>query len=281
MPSPTVRSRRLAAILRHYRLRTDLLQRDVARHVNRTVQWVCRVENAATCRPSVGDVRSLLALYQVTDPAEVERVATLAAEVKQNGWWHEYDLSAAHATFVGLEAEASQKRVWEPLLIPGLLQIPDYARAIITAGPDDLPPGRVEELVRVRAERQKLLVRPVPLVLHAITDEAALRRQVGSPALMRAQMAHIAEVAQAPNVTVQVLPFSAGAHQGMTGAFTILGYPDPDDHDIVYCDTPAGPVYTEDDDDIGRAHRAFANLSAASLSAGDSMDLIAKAAVGL
>lgn len=281
MASPTVRSRRLAAILRQYRLRTNLRQRDVARHVNRTVQWVCRAEKAATCRPSVGDVRSLLALYGVTDPAETERVAALAAEVKKNGWWHEYDLSAAHATFVGLEAEAKEKRVWEPVLVPGLLQTPDYTRAVITSGPDVLTSARVEELVRVRAERQKLLVRPVPLRLRAVVDEAVLRRLVGGRELMRAQLAHVTEAAQMPNVTVQVLPFGAGAHMGMTGSFTILCYPDPGDHDIVYADNPAGPAYREEQPDIDRAHRAFSYLAAAALPPGESMDFIAKAARSL
>lgn len=281
MSGPTVRSRRLAQILRDLRKAAGLRQDAVARHLHHTVQWVSRTENAATCRPSVGDVRALLALYGVTGAAEIDRVVRLAVEVKQNGWWHEYDLNATLATLVSLEAEASAKRVWECAFIPGLLQTEAYARAVIAAGLDELAPRRVDELARVRMERQKVLHRPGPLRLSAVIGEQVLHRPAGGRDVMRAQLRHLCEAAEAENVTVRLLPYAAGEHPGMTGAFTILSFPDPADHDIVYCDTPAGAVYAEEPHDIGRAGRAFEMLTAASLPPRESIDLAARYAAQL
>jgi hypothetical protein len=277
----TVRSRRLAGILAAYRKAAGLRQPEVAAYVGRTSVWVSRTETPATCRPSVGDVRALLTLYGVTDPAEIDRVISLAGEVRQPGWWHDYDLSQSHAELVALESEAKGKRVFEIAFIPGLLQTEGYARAVIAAGPDNLDEGRVAKLVRVRMERKKILHRPAPLMLHAIADEAALRRPAGGLAVMRAQLAHLGEAARAPNVTFQVLPFSAGAHPGMAGSFTILEYPHPDDHDVLYTETAAGATYAEDAGRIDRAYRAFAHLAALSLPPGETMDLVARYAADL
>jgi hypothetical protein len=278
MPGSTVRSRRLAQILREKRKAAGISKAEAASLASHSLMWIYRVEKPETCRPHPNDVRRLLQIYGVTDPAETERAAALAAEARRNGWWHEYDLPAATATYVGLEAEAAAKKTWECTFIPGLLQTEDYARAVITSGLDDLDSGKIGELVRARMERQKILHRPGPLALHNVIGEQVLHRVIGGPAVMRAQLLHVAGAAQAENVTVQVLPFAAGAHPGMTGAFTILSYPDPDDHDIVYVDTAVGPVYAEEPPDIGRAHRAFSRLAAAALPPHDSIELIAKAA---
>ena len=281
MTGPTVRSRRLAAILREKRRASGRKQKEVAAHLNRTVEWVCRTENPATCRPSVGDVRALLAFYKVTDPAEVERVAAIAAEVRQPGWWHEYELSSKFATFVALEAEAHEAYVWEPSVIPGLLQTEAYARAVIASGPDWLSRDRVDALVRVRAQRQKILHAEDPLRVTAIIDEAVLRRVVGSKDLMREQLARVREAAAAPNVIVRVLPSCAGAHPGTTGPFIILRYADQDGHDVLYVESPAGGMYYEDTDDVQRAHRAFGRLASLSLAPGRSIDLIRTVESGL
>lgn len=281
MPSPTVRSRQLAQKLRRYREAAGVTQAHVAHHLNHTIQWISRTENAKTCRPSVGDVRSLLSLYGVTDTLEIAQVVALATEARQPGWWQAFDLSSTHGTFVALEAEAESKLAWEPQLIPGLLQVPGYARVVIASGPDPLLPGRVEELVRVRMERQKVLFREAPLIIEEIIDEAVLRRVIGTPALMKEQLQHLCEQAEAPNVTLRVLPDGVGAHPAVTGPFTILRYPDDDDHDVLYCETPAGMMYAEHPADAARANRIFSHLKTLALSPRETIDLAARYAADL
>src|SRR6185312_13800308 len=144
MAGTTVRSRRLAGILKEYRKASGLRQPEVAAYVGRISVGVARTETAATCRPSVGDVRALLVLYGVTSPAEIEQVVDLARQVRETGWWHDYGLSDTHRSFVALESEAAGKRVWSDMFIPGLLQTEGYARAVITAGPDTLDDARVD-----------------------------------------------------------------------------------------------------------------------------------------
>ena len=274
MPVPTVRSRRLAGILRDKRRAAGRTQAEVARHLGRTVRWVSRTETPAECRPSVGDVRALLAFYRVTDPAEVDAIAAIAAEVREPGWWHEYDLPSKLATFVALETEAAAGFVWESSLVPGLLQTEAYARAVISAGPDWLAPDRIDALVSARARRQKILHREEPLHLAAIIDEAVLRRVVGGREVMAEQLARVREAAEAPNVTVRLLLSSAGAHPGQTGPFTILRYGDKDGRDVLYCENPAGGMYYEDEADVQRAHRAFGRLGSMSLSPARSIAFI-------
>ncbi len=280
-PGTTVRSRRLAGILAAYRKRAGLDQAAVARYVNHHKVWVSHVETPAWCRPSVGDVRALLALYGVTDPAETDRVVRLAVEVKQSGWWHDYDVTAALATLLSLEDEASDKRIWESAYVPGLLQTEEYARAVIGAGLDPVAARDADELVRVRMERQKALRRPSPLRLHCILDQAVLCRPAGPAALMRDQLRHLAAVAELENVTIQVLPFAAGPHPAMGAPFAVFSFPDPDDHDIVWTDTMNGPVYAEAQEHINRARRAFAHLAAHSLPEYESVGLAARLAADL
>ena len=274
---PTVRSRRLAAILREKRLGSGLTATEAAHRADLSPATVYRAEEPA-CRLSPNNVKALLAVYGVTGQDEIRRIVALAREAATNGWWQAWDLSEHYAAFVALEAGAAEKIVWEPSLVPGLLQTAAYARAVIAAGPEYLPRGRLDKLVRVRAERQKALYREDPLRLSAVIDEAVLHRPVGTPAVMREQLAHLREAAQMPNVTVRVLPSSAGAHPAMTGPFQILRYPDVADHDVLYTESLAGPVWAEEPHDLERAHRAFSRLSALALTPGDSLSLIAAAA---
>jgi hypothetical protein len=280
MAGTTVRSRRLAGILKDYRLASGLKLAAAAAYVGKTSAWLSKSEKPATCRISVGDVRCLLTLYGVTDEAEVERVIALAAQVKEPGWWHGYDLPESYAAFVALESEAEQESAWEPQLVPGLLQTADYARVVIAMGKGDVSPARLEQLVRVRAERAKVLHRPGPLSLHAVFGENVLRRGAGGAAVMVPQLRHLEDMMRA-GVLLQVLPFAAGAHPGMDGAFTVLRYPDPADPDVLYAETPAGALYVEDDSAVRKSQRAFADLSALALSPRDTMDMVARYAAGL
>lgn len=278
---PTVRSRRLAIYLREARLAAGLTYAAAAEAADLDDATVRRTEKPAECRPLRNNVKALLGAYGVTDPAEVRRIIALAAQVREPGWWNGYELSESHAAFVALESEASAKCVWENTYIPGLLQTEDYARAVISAGPEQLTPGRLEELVQVRLKRAKLLYREDPVSLHAIVDEAVLARGAWDRKMMAAQLAHLAEMAARPSVLFQVLPFSSGIHPGMSGAFTILKYPDPADPDVVYAETAAGGIYEEDEARIARISKAFLHLSAMALGQRESVALISRYAAGL
>lgn len=275
---PTVRSRRLAAELRRLRRAAGLTPAAAAAEADVSTAMVYRSEEPG-CRPKPNNVRALVQAYGVTDPAVIRHLVGLAKDASRPGWWHDYGLPAALATFIALEAEASAHFAWEPALIPGLLQIRPYARVIFASAPG-LSPGQVEDLVRVRAERQKVLVREDPLRLHVIMDETAVRRVIGTRALMREQLAHLLDAAAWENVTLQVLP--ADAPVVPPGPFSVLRYPDEaGDHHVVFCDTLNGPVYAEETHDADRAHWTFGNLADAALPPGATIDLVARVAADL
>lgn len=278
-PVATIRSRRLAAILREERLAAGLSVAGIAALADLDPASVYRAEKPG-CRLSPNNVKSLLQACG-TDEEKIRHAVGLAKEAGQRGWWEDYRLSSDHATFVAMESEASAKAAWEPSIIPGLLQTAAYARTVISAGPDYLEPARVERLVRVREQRQKALLREDPLRLTTVIGEAALHCAVGTPALMRDQLAHLSGLARHPNVTVRVLRCGAGAHPGMTGPFAILRYPDSADPGVLYVESLAGALWVDKPAEVERAHRAFDRLAALSLSPDASIGLIAEVAVSV
>ena len=244
--SPTVRRRRLAAELRHLRAQADLTIAEVAARMDCTHPKISRFENGHRAA-SVADVHMLLTIYGV-DAAEQERLLTLARDSRKRGWWHSYRdvLPEWYATYVGLEAEAASIHTYEGEVVPGLLQTPEYARALtratlITADEDD-----IERRADLRIQRQGRLEQPDPVELWAVISEGALRRPVGGVEVQRQQLRHLTEVADHKHVMMQVMPFSAGAHPAMAGMFTILRFPDRYDRDAVYVETQLGGLYLEE-----------------------------------
>lgn len=218
------------------------------------------------------DIRDLCELYEVTSPAEREHLTLLAREGKQRGWWQDYDLP--YATFVGLEAEAAAISVYQSGAVPGLLQTEDYALAMLRA---EVPPFSAQELqqrVQARLTRQALLTQPEGPHYHAILDEAALHRQVGGPAVMRAQLQQMSTSARLPDVTLQVIPSKAGAHPAMESVFSILEFETPPVSDIVYVEGLVGNIYLERPADLERYQQIFAHLRTVALNSADSIDLI-------
>lgn len=280
-PVATVRSRRLAVYLRSARQAAGLSFAAAAEASDLDDATIRRAEKPAECRPQPNNVKAMLIAYGVTDAEEIRRIVDLAKQAAQPGWWNGFALSADHAAFVAAESEASAEMAWEPSLVPGLLQLPGYARVVIRSGPELLLPGQVERLVRVRTERQKVLVREDPLRLSVIIGEEALRRVVGTPALMREQLWHLAEAAMNGPAVIRVLPDSAGAHPAMSGPFAILRYDGDGDHDVLYCETLAGALYEEADEALERARRVFSHLETLALSPRESMDLTARYAADL
>ena len=272
--SPTVRRRRLALELRRLREAARLTCEEVADHLECSASKISRVE---TGRVSVSprDVRDMLDLYGVP-AAQRESLVQLARDSRQKGWWHAFSdtMQPQFATYVGLESAASEIRIYEVSLIPELLQTEDYARVVIRSGMMSSPSDDVERQVALRMARQPAITRDDPPKVWAVLDEAALRRQVGGPGLMRLQLEHLLAQAALPNVAVQVIPFGGGAHPAMGRPFIILVFPERVDTDVVYLEDLTSALYLEDVAEVDRYNVFFNHLRASALSFEDSSALI-------
>jgi transcriptional regulator with XRE-family HTH domain len=275
--SPTVRRRRLAAELRRLRERLALTGEEVADRLKWSAAKVSRIETAKTgARPT--DVRKLLELYGVEERHR-EELLTLAREAERKGWWEAYSdsLSQKYTAFIGMETEAESAQHWESQLIPGLLQTEAYARQTILAMQTiaTIPPGQIKHRVEARLRRQQILTRDRPLELSVVLDESVLRRRFGDRTLMRAQLAHLAEAAQLPNVTVRVLPLD-GRQLGVS-SFTLLRFSPVYDitlHDVVFIEQLTSGFYFEEELDTYRYALAFERLISAALDPARSIELI-------
>jgi transcriptional regulator with XRE-family HTH domain len=273
--SPTVRRRELGALLRALRTERGLTVDQVATELLCSPSKVSRMETGqrgATAR----DVRDLCDLYGVTDPDERARMARLAAEGKQQGWWQSYELDY-FATYVGLEEDATVTKNFQSTTVPGLLQTADYARAMHESGVPEFAPERIEQIIRARLKRQQSLTKDSPLRLWAILDEPVLHRLVGGPHVMRDQLQQMVDAAQLPNVTIQVIPFSAGAHPAMESSFDILEFSAPTPS-LVYVEGLIGNMYLERAQDLLRYEEVFERLCDISLSPQESIELISETA---
>jgi transcriptional regulator with XRE-family HTH domain len=243
---PTVQRLLVGARLR--RLRTDMgLSREEAAEAIRASEWkIHRLENG-----QVGfkerDLVDLLARYGVTDPDEIDDLLTMAREANTPGWWQHYGdvLPQWFRTYVDLESAAALIRTYEGQFVPGLLQTDDYMRAVIHGAHLDESSDEVGRRVRLRMARQTLLTREHPPRLWAVVDEAALRRPVGGPGVMRGQLERLLDATKLPNVTLQILPFDTGAHPAMVGSFSILRFADRELPDVVYLEHLTNAVYLD------------------------------------
>jgi len=263
--SPTVRRRRLALELRRLREAARLTCEEVAEQLECSASKISRVE---TGRVSVSprDVRDMLEIYGASEEQR-ESLVQLARESRQKGWWHAYgDSVQPHfATYLGLESAASEIRIYEVNLIPGLLQTEEYARAVISAGMVNSLRSDIERQVAVRMERQRLTMTNPPKVW-CVLDEAALRRRVGGPEVMRVQLECLRELGAAPNVSLQVIPFGGGAHPAMGRPFVILVFPERVDPDVVYLEDLTSALWVENVDEVDRYNVFFNHLRATALS---------------
>jgi hypothetical protein len=221
-------------------------------------------------------VRDLLGIYGVSGD-ECEELVQISREARQKGWWHPYSAVLTGA-YVGLEAAADSIRAYEQQVVPGLLQTEDYARAMIRAARPDITANEVERRVSVRMGRQALLTQDDPIDLWVVLDEAVVSRPVGGHAVMRAQLQRLADAADLPNVTIQILPFEAGAHAGMDGTFAILDFPEPGDPDVVYAENATGGLFLEKGDELRKYIFIFDHIRAAALRPEESVALVMKLA---
>jgi hypothetical protein len=218
----------------------------------------------------------MLALYQV-DEDRREAMVQIAREARQRGWWQKFvDVPDGVPAYVGLEAAATSIDVYMSLIVPALLQTPDYARAVIGAVRPDLPRDELDRRVELRVQRQGLLDQEQPPAMRVLLDDAVLARPVGGATVMAAQRRRLLADAERPAVTLQVLPVDAGAHAGMDGPFTIFGFPAPAERDVVALDSAADALYLESPEDLRRYRRVFELLLPAALTPEASVALLAR-----
>ncbi|MFE0509408.1 helix-turn-helix domain-containing protein [Streptomyces sp. NPDC058964] len=278
---PAVRRRKLGAELRTLRTGAGLTSGEAARLVGWHQSKVSRIETGASgVKPA--DVRLLLDAYGVTEGQLRELLMVLAGSDDVGGrhhWWHAYRgvLPPAYRDFISLESQASAMRTLETSVVPGLLQTPEYARAVTRAAVGGFGDAgeRLDALVEVRLARQDVLRSDPPLELSAVLDEAVLRREVGGPEVMARQLERLVEAARLPQVRLQVLPFAAGAHIGITGPFVIFSFPSTSDLDVVVLDHLTSSLYLERKEDLMAYSEAFNTLRIHALSPEESLDYIA------
>ncbi|MFG2139482.1 helix-turn-helix domain-containing protein [Streptomyces sp. NPDC048650] len=275
--NPTVRRRRLGQELRRLREDKGMTAEQVAERLLVSQSKISRLENG---RRSISqrDVRDLCGVYEVDDHRIVDSLMQMAKDSRQQGWWHAFG-DIPYSVYIGLETEAASLRVYESLLVPGLLQTPGYAEAVIPGAVPELAPESLEKRIQVRMRRQERVDDPKrPLRLWVVLDESALRRVVGSHLIMREQLEHLVEMSNLPQVTVQVLPYDTGAHAGMSGTFSILEFDDASDSSVVYIEGVTSDLYLEKTNDVHKYTIMYEHLRAQALNADQSREFIAAAA---
>jgi transcriptional regulator with XRE-family HTH domain len=273
--SPTVRRRRLASELRGLREIAGMTIEQVAERMEVSSSKISRIETARGGTPP-RDVRDLLDIYGVTGEQR-QTLLTIAREARQRNWLDAYS-DLPFAAMADMEGAASSMRAYSALVVPGLLQTVDYARSIIRAIRIDLHQEEIERRVELRKGRQAILARDDSPALWVVLDEAALRRVVGGPEVQRAQLQRLVEATSIPRVTLQVLPFVAGAHAGLDGDFIIIGFEEDADRDVVYIESTMSDLYLESTDAIRRYNLLFDHLRAKALDPAHSADFFAKVA---
>lgn len=270
--NPTVRRRRLGMELRRLRESKNMTAEQVAARLLVSQSKISRLENG---RRSISprDVRDLCGVYEIEDERMVESLMQMAKESRQQGWWYAFK-DIPYSVYIGLEDDASSLRVYSPQVVPGLLQTPEYAAAVIKGALPENTPEDIEKRVDVRMRRQgRLKEQTHPITgalkdavrLWVVIDEAVLRRTVGSRQVMREQLEHLLEVSQLPHVTVQVMPFDAGAHPGASGSFSILEFSELADTSVVYIEGVTSDLYLEKHHDLQTYTLMYEHLRAQAL----------------
>jgi transcriptional regulator with XRE-family HTH domain len=265
-PTPTLRRRELGARLKQLRLDKGMTAEDVAEQLMVSATKISRLETGAR-GVSPRDVRDLCVIYGVSDD-EREQLMTLARQSREPSWWQQYD--SKYSTWLELEAAAASITEYKADLVPGLLQTQDYARAVLEATLPDPDPERVDRLAESRPERQRVLDGEPRVEFWTIMDEAAVRRVVGNSAIMREQVETLIGRAGQPNITIQLIPFEAGAHPALNSTFEILHFEEAAP-DVVYVEGLLGQHYLESRADIARYRRVFDHLRAIALGPKDTI----------
>ncbi|MFD0290007.1 helix-turn-helix domain-containing protein [Streptomyces sp. NPDC127118] len=273
----TVLGRRLGGELLRMREGRSLRQSHAAEALTASVAKVAKIERGLVPIRDP-DIRALCHLYGEVDADFIDRLLALAKtdreRRKASGWWNQYPGLQSMAEYVALEDIATSLRTWQVAIVPGLLQTPDYARALAVGNGSWEDPGEIEPFVESRMARQARLSGDRPLELRVVVHEGALRQLVGGREVMREQLGRLLDVARQPNVKLQVMPYIAGAHPGMTSAFTIVSFAEPGALDVVHMDTTSTTLWLESDTDAERHSSLFDRISRLGLAQHTSVRLI-------
>jgi transcriptional regulator with XRE-family HTH domain len=274
----SIRRRRLGIELRELRTRAGMTLEQVAQRFDWSVSKASRME-LGRVPITRRDISDLLDLYGVTDEEQRNSLLTIARTRQERDWWHRYDdlLPRPFSIFLSFEVDATSISTYQSMHVPGLLQTADYARALFRAGRPQDSDEEIERRVEARLRRQEIFRRDNPPPLWAILDEAAIRREIGGTEVMRAQLKRLFDAGKRPEVTLQVIPFGAGAYISMDGGFILLGFDDPRDPDLASVDLLTRSLCLDDHEEVGRYRKAFEHLRAVAASPADSAKMITAA----
>jgi transcriptional regulator with XRE-family HTH domain len=278
-PNPsTVLGRQLGDELRGLREAAGLTTSQSADALDCTKGKISRIENGWVA-VRLPDLTAMLQAYGVSDGQVRERLGALARKAnrrRREGWWNPYAavLADTYRDYIGLEAMAQSVRTFQAQLVPGLLQTPEYVRAVTVASRQWQTADEIEKFVQVRMARQKRLADEPPLRLWAVVSEAVLLQQVGGAEVMAMQLDRLLTASENPNVTIQVLPFSRGAHASMFGPYVVLGFPEEGALDVVLADNPTGSMWLEQEEQVGRYQDLFDAARTSALSPVESRAVI-------
>lgn len=273
--SPTVRRRRLSAVLRQLRHDRNMTLEGAAAKLEWSRGRLAHMEGNKWTRPDINNVRLLLDLYDVTDEQQREGVLTLARQSRQRGWWQKYSDIFGSDTYVGFESEASGIRTYQSMVIPGLLQTARYAEVSARASLAR-PTEEAQRIVATRQARQEILDQEDPPLLWAIIDESALHRLFAADDVAREQVEHLITAASNPDngITLQIMPFSAGLHPGISGPFVILDFPGDIDPSMVYLESRIDSLFLEEPEEVAEYKLVFDHLLAAAKSQRESIEIM-------
>jgi transcriptional regulator with XRE-family HTH domain len=273
--SPVVQRRRLRTELRRARLDAELTQEQVATAMDWSLSKLIRIENG-TVGISTNDLKAILAHYKITDDGRTAEMLALARGARERSWWSTYrDAPPRLVQLIEYESASFIIRNFQPMLIPGLLQTEEYAATVIRNLIPEATAQEVSSNVEIRMNRQRLLQQPEMPLMFFIMDEAAVRRLVGGQEAMRRQIQRLLDESDKPTVSIEIVPFSAGAHPGMQGPFMLFEFPDAADDDALYLEGPNDARLNRDDaEEISRFRERFEVLRDLSLGPQGSSDLL-------
>lgn len=281
--SPAVSRRRLRTELRRARNEAGLTQERTAQEMDWSLSKLIRIENG-TNSISTNDLKVLVQYYGITDEKRIAELLALSKSSRERSWWSAHPgIPKPLAELIEYETAAHVSRHYEDLVMPGLLQTTDYMRASTRQLAPDLPADRVDAVIEVRVKRQEeMFERADPQMLFFVLDEAVIRRMVGGPGVMRRQLQRLIESADMPNVTVEVVPFTAGLVQGLQTSFVIYGFLDDADEELLYLENPRGDLLIQNKRDEIKSYREdFERLRQASLGPEGTIDFLHEVIAGL
>ncbi|GHJ34927.1 helix-turn-helix transcriptional regulator [Streptomyces sp. TS71-3] len=278
----TVLGRQLGDDLRSFREQAGMSTADAAAVLECTKGKISRIENGHV-PVRAPDLAALMQAYGVEDLNAQKRLKALALKANRRrraGWWHQYEsmLHDAYRDQIELEAICESIRTYQVQLVPGLLQTPEYGRAVTVASRTWQTPEEIDRFVEVRLARQQRLTGESPMDFWAVLAEGVLHQQVGGPPVMRAQLDFLMTMAERSNITLQVLPFSRGAHSAMFGPYLLLSFPQVASLDLVLTETPTGNIWVEREPEVAHFRALFDDARTVALPPTESLALIERIA---